>query len=276
MKKLDIKEIQNLSYTDFVSFIKEENRPSGGKDTIREIAINSFINENSKVLEIGCTNGFSSLEINKLVNCHVIGIDINQNSVNNANERIKENGLDINKVKFEYGDAENLRFDDNEFDLIICGNALSFISDKNKALHEIKRVLKPNGFISLVPIWYKSEPDMNIVHKVNQELGFNIVCTKEQDWMNFENLGLELYFKKNYQYIKASSQELNHYIDTMIDNKMHLHEYSSEEIQVIKTRWKRTMRVFNENAGITNYSVILLRKCLVPEEVTLLSTKPLN
>ena len=89
MKKYTKEEIKKMSYTDFISLIKEENRPSGGKKTIREIAINSFINENSNVLEIGCTNGFSSLEINKITNCNVVGIDINKHSVKNANEKIK-------------------------------------------------------------------------------------------------------------------------------------------------------------------------------------------
>ena len=63
MEKIKKEELNKLSYTDFVSLIKEENRPSGGKFTIRKIAQNAFINENSKVLEIGCTNGFSSIEI---------------------------------------------------------------------------------------------------------------------------------------------------------------------------------------------------------------------
>lgn len=275
MKKFNKSEIENLSYTDFVSLIKEENRPSGGKNTIREIAINSFISEKSKVLEIGCTNGFSSLEINKLVNCTVIGIDINKNSVDNANERITENGLDRNKVSFEYGNAEELRFNDEEFDLIICGNAISFVSDKEKALNELKRVLKPNGIISLVPIWYENEANTTIVGKVNKELGFEIKCTYKKDWENFDNLGLELYFKKDYRYKVADDKQIDDYVNTMIDSKEHLKIYSEDEILTIKDRWKRTMTVFNENAKITNFSIVLLRKSLVPEEVSLLQTEEL-
>ena len=84
MKKYSSEEIEKLSYTDFISLIKEENRPSGGKKTIREIVMNSFITCNSNVLEIGCTNGFSSIEMNKLTNCNVIVIDINKNSIQNA------------------------------------------------------------------------------------------------------------------------------------------------------------------------------------------------
>ena len=267
MKKYTKEEIEELSYTDFISLIKEENRPSGGKKTIREIAINSFINKDSSVLEIGCTNGFSSIEINKITKCNVIGIDINKNSISNANEKIKINALDENKIKFEYGDAENLsKFKDNTFDLIICGNAISFINDKNKALKELIRVLKPNGFISIVPLWYKKNPNQNIISKVNHELGFDIICYYEKDWMDFSDRKLELYYKKNYSFIYCTQEQIEKYVEKMIDSKEHLKCYSHEEIKAIKKRWRNTISIFNDNLSMTNYSVILLRKNMCEEE----------
>ena len=266
MKKIDKKDLMKLSYTDFVSLICEENRPSGGKFTIREIAKNSFINENSKVLEIGCTNGFSSLEINKLTNCKVIGIDINRNSVENANARILENGLDLKRISFEYGNAENLRFNDSEFDLIICGNAMSFVSDKSKAIEELKRVLKPNGFISIVPIWYLDKPDEKIISRVNEELGFEINCTYEKDWSLYDKWGLELYYKKNYSFLKRTEEDIKKYAINMINNKPQLNIYDKSEKEIIINRWIRTMNAFNDNLSLTNFSIILLRKSLVKEE----------
>lgn len=274
MRKFNIEEIKELSYTDFISLIKEENRPSGGKKTIREIAINSFINENSRVLEIGCTNGFSSLEINKLTNCNVIGIDINKNSVENANERIALNYLNKDKIKFEYGNAEDLsQFEDGIFDLIICGNAMSFVSNKSKAFNELIRVLKPNGFISIVPIWYKEEPDMNIINKVNEVLGFNIKCTREKDWVDFSFLDLELYYKKNFSFVKVTNAQMKDYVNNMIDSKKHLDDYNVEEKEVIKDRWLNIIEIFNENLSLTNYSVILLRKSMQEEEQEIFLTK---
>lgn len=275
MKKYNVNEIKKLSYTDFVSLIKEENRPSGGKNTIREIAINSFITSNSKVLEIGCTNGFSSIEINKLINCEVVGIDINKNSIKNANERIIENGLDPKRIHFEYGNAEELNFKDNEFDLIICGNAISFVTDKGKAINELKRVLKPNGFISMVPIWYRNKPEKDIIDRVNNELGFKIHCYYEEDWSSFDNINLELYYKKDYRFKYATEEQINKYVEKMIDSKKHLNEYDEDEIKTIKSRWKKTMMVFNENLNLTNYSIILLRKNMVKEEETILQSEEL-
>lgn len=266
MKKIKKEDLDKISYTDFVSLICEENRPSGGKFTIREIVKNSFINENSKVLEIGCTNGFSSIEINKLINCNVIGIDINKNSVENANKKITENGLDSQKISFEYGNAEDLRFKDNEFDLIICGNAMSFVTNKIKAIDELKRVLKPNGFISIVPIWYVENPNEEIISKVNSELGFEINCMFKDDWLKYDKWGLELYYKKDYGFLKRTKDDIEKYANNLVDSKVHLNIYSVEEKEIIKKRWIRTMIVFNDNLSLTKFSIILLRKTLVKEE----------
>lgn len=274
MKKYSSEEIEKLSYTDFISLIKEENRPSGGKKTIREIVMNSFITSNSNVLEIGCTNGFSSIEMNKLTNCNVIGIDINKNSIQNAREKILLNHLNEEKVSFEYGNAEDLsNFDDESFDLIICGNAISFISDKGKALKEMVRVLKPNGFISIVPIWYKCIPREDVINKVNKELGFNIKCYYENDWLDFSKYGLELYLKKDFEFIYSTKEQIENYVNYMIDSKEHLKIYSEKDINLMKKRWQRIIEVFNENLSFTNYSVILLRKSLIEEEPEIFYTK---
>ena len=262
-----------MSYTDFISFIKEENRPSGGKKTIREILINSFINKDSNVLEIGCTNGFTSLEINKLIKCNVIGIDINMNSIDNANERIIKNKLDPNKIKFEHGNVENMKYKDETFDLIVCGNALSFVENKNEAISEIIRVLKPNGMIALVPIWYKQTPDFNIVDNVNKILGFKIKCTREDDWLDFSRYNLELYLKKDYKFDNPNKKDINAYVDKMISSKEHLKSYDEEVLQHIKKRWKSIISIFNDNLKMTNYSIILLRKSTEKEEEEIFMTK---
>lgn len=264
--------IKNLSYTDFISLIEEENRPSGGKKTIREIAINSFINSNSKILEIGCTNGFSSIEINRLVNCSVVGIDINNESIKNANKKITLYGLDKDKIKFINANAENLPFENEEFDLIIFGNALSFIKNKEKTIEECKRVLKKDGFISLVPIWYKQEVNKKIVKKVNEILGFEISCTFNKDWESIDKFGLELYYKKDYTFIKQNKDEIQKYVDTMIDTKKNINNFNQEVKKAIKKRWFNTINVFNDNLEQCNYSVILLRKNLIKEELEIIKT----
>ena len=43
-------------------------------------------------------------------------------------------------------DICNLPFSDNEFDIILCNHVLEHIPDDTKAIQELYRVLKPNGF----------------------------------------------------------------------------------------------------------------------------------
>ena len=49
------------------------------------------------------------------------------------------------------GDIKALcEFEDNRFDIIICHNVLEYIEDKESVVQELARVLKPDGFISVV------------------------------------------------------------------------------------------------------------------------------
>lgn len=56
---------------------------------------------------------------------------------------------DIRNIKLIEGDARNLPFDDNSFDLVYTITVLQEIPDKNKVLKEIKRVLKPGGILAV-------------------------------------------------------------------------------------------------------------------------------
>lgn len=71
--------------------------------------------------------------------------------------------LEIAKTKFETGavewkvvDAQDIPFEENTFDLVVCCFGLMFIPDKEKAYREIKRVLKPGGKF-LFSTWDKLE-----------------------------------------------------------------------------------------------------------------------
>lgn len=263
-------EILSLSYTDFISLLKEENRPSGGKQTIRLIAQNAFVTPNKKVLEIGCTNGFSSIELHRVTDCEVIGIDINENSVKNASQRVLDYKLNPEKIKFVVASAEKMPFDDDSFDLIICGNALSFIQDKTSAMKEILRCLKPSGFLSMVPIWYNQEPDKTVTEAVSGVLGFNILCTYKQDWIKFiQKNSLELYYNKDFSFDNQTDESINQYIDSFFRQKPQLNVLESDVQECIKERWRNIINIFHSNLKQTSFSVMLMRKNPVEEEVEL-------
>ena len=50
-------------------------------------------------------------------------------------------------VRFEVADATSLRFEDKSFDVVVIANALHIIPNPEKALAEIRRVLKDDGVL---------------------------------------------------------------------------------------------------------------------------------
>lgn len=271
MKNLKLSEINSLGYTDFVSLIQEENRPPGGKKTVREILINSFVDRRSKVLEIGCTNGFTSLEIARLIHCQVIGVDINSSSINNAIARLQRSRTP-GKVNFLVESAYSLPFENEYFDLVIFSNAISFVEDQGKALDECARVVSPWGFLAVVPIWYKVDPPEEIVNQVSKILGIEIKVRKKSDWLNFFiQSGWEIYYCRDYCFDVQSPSKINSYVEEMCQ-KEHLQRQSRETISAVFNRWKKTIEIFNQNLQHTSYSVLLLRKRTEVEETELFTT----
>ena len=70
---------------------------------------------NSRILDIGCGKGFLLYEFMKLYpKLEIFGLDISKYALNNSKEEIKP--------YLRVGDANNLPWDDNSFDLVISIN----------------------------------------------------------------------------------------------------------------------------------------------------------
>lgn len=98
------------------------------------------INPKNNILEIGCgANTISEKIIDMGANITII--DISEKAIEIAKEQFREKNTKINCVVM---DAENLKFNDNSFDLVYGSGILHHLSIE-KAINEIKRVLKKGG-----------------------------------------------------------------------------------------------------------------------------------
>ncbi len=100
----------------------------------------------AKVLEIGCGAGLLPLELASQAES-VAGIDISHFVLDFANQ-VKDY-IQYRNVSFQQGDAEQLAFRDETFDLVICSEVLEHLLQPQQTLNEIRRVLKPGGTLIL-------------------------------------------------------------------------------------------------------------------------------
>jgi len=98
-----------------------------------------------RILDIGCGTGQPSLELLKLSDGEIYGIDIDQDTLDKLKLKIKQNGLSDRLRIYNYS-IYNTQFEDEMFDIIWEAGVLHLLKIE-KALAECKRVLKFNGFM---------------------------------------------------------------------------------------------------------------------------------
>ena len=118
-----------------------------------------YLIEGEKVLDLGCGNGRFYELLNK---GDYIGVDSSEELIKIARKRYP-------KVKFQVADALNLPFPDNYFDKVYAIAVFHHIPSKElreKFLSEIKRVLKPEGFM-IITVWnlWQKERTKKIIFK---------------------------------------------------------------------------------------------------------------
>jgi ubiquinone/menaquinone biosynthesis C-methylase UbiE len=97
------------------------------------------------VLDIGCGAGFDVFVAARLVGPQgrVVGVDVTLRMVEKAKEHLSH--LALKYVAFQMGVAEALPFPDKDFEVVISNGVLNLTLNKDKAVKEIYRVLKPGG-----------------------------------------------------------------------------------------------------------------------------------
>jgi SAM-dependent methyltransferase len=107
----------------------------------------------SRLLDCGCGPGSMSCDFAKIVvSGHVTGIDLEQSQIDLARARASEQGL--TNATFLIGSIYNLPFPDSSFDVVFAHAIFEHISDPEKALAEMLRVLEPGGLVAIrSPDW---------------------------------------------------------------------------------------------------------------------------
>lgn len=98
-----------------------------------------------KVLDVACGTGNLALPAAR-AGATVTGVDIAPNLIEQAKANAAAEGLDI---RFDVGDAEDMPYEDGEFDVVMTMFGAMFAPRPDVTAAELKRVCKPGGLIAM-------------------------------------------------------------------------------------------------------------------------------
>ena len=110
----------------------------------------------ARLLEVAPGPAFFSIELAKLGQYTITGLDVSRTFVEIASKKAHDAGVNVD---FQWGNASAMPFADNSFDFIYCSAAFKNFSQPVKALDEMHRVLRLGGEAQIVDLRKDATPE---------------------------------------------------------------------------------------------------------------------
>jgi ubiquinone/menaquinone biosynthesis C-methylase UbiE len=217
--------------------MKEPPRLEIDRDSIRE-RLNKYTREAYKtlprldkpqILDIGCVSGVPTIELARLSNGEIFGVDIDQSELDKLNRKIQEKGLS-ERVKTVRCSLFELEFPDESFDIIWSEGSIAVIGFE-RGLKEWRRLLKPRGFL--------------VVHDEMANMGNKLKTIPSCGYALLDNLTLRYdtwwteYYCPLENYLKGLRER--HANDPQALRALKKHQ---DEVDMVKANPKRSLSVF--------------------------------
>jgi len=162
--------------------------------------ISKFINDNDYVLDVGCANGYASIEQYKRHKIKLTGIDYSEKMIEYANENKKAKRI-LGDINFEVGNILNLRFEESTFNIVYTTRVLINLrnwEEQIKGIEECIRVTKNGGKIILSEAFWEPLMLLNTLRIIKGleplvEHDFNryLKKVKIEDYLNKKGLSYQ-------------------------------------------------------------------------------------
>jgi ubiquinone/menaquinone biosynthesis C-methylase UbiE len=98
------------------------------------------------LLDLGCGQGYMLSRLARALprGARLVGIDLNERAITRAKALVKITGGKT-KTEFRCIDAENMAFDEEEFDAVVANLSFSVFKKPTEVAYRVARILKPEG-----------------------------------------------------------------------------------------------------------------------------------
>lgn len=136
----------------------------------------SGIKQGMQVLEVGCGSGAFTTFVARAVGERgkVYALDIEPKMLKQLEKKLsKLENQDIKNIKLIQSSAYELPFEENSLDLVYMITVLQEIPDRNRALQQARRVLKPGGTLAVTELFPDPDyPWKSTTIKLGKQAGF--------------------------------------------------------------------------------------------------------
>ena len=116
-------------------------------------------------LDIATGTADIAINLGSIYDCKVVGVDISEQMLSVGRKKITKMKLD-EVIRLETGDAENLNFKDNYFDLVTIGFGVRNFQDLEKGLRESFRVLNKEGTLIILETSVPENRIMKLLYSI--------------------------------------------------------------------------------------------------------------
>jgi len=188
-----------------------------------------------QILEIGCGNGWFSININKKNNYKFTSIDVSQVAINNARTYSQKNGVTNNEYicsAFETFDCHD------EYDFVVCINSLHHFIDLEKFCNKCRNLLSKKGSIYI----YDVCPDRFNINNATYVYLIELILSKTNNF----------YKECNYLNVKeALNRILDEWQSETESLKQSIHDHAHDTETILKCLRKNFIeKDYSEHGGI--------------------------
>ncbi len=116
----------------------------------KRLLLSAHLSPGSVFLDLGCGTGWAVRYAAELLagNGKFVGVDISQGML----EKARANAAGLPNIEFQLASADDLPFPGDHFDTLVCSNSFHHYLLPQRALREVKRILKPHGRIHILDV----------------------------------------------------------------------------------------------------------------------------
>lgn len=128
----------------------------GGVQETDDLADRAGVNSSTHLLDVCSALGGPARHLVNKFGCRVTGLDATKRMHEEALRRTEEAGLG-DKIDFKLGNALDMPFRDDTFDVVWGQDAWCYITDKERLINECARVVKQGGTVAFTD-WMETGP----------------------------------------------------------------------------------------------------------------------